>query len=121
MYLNSQSIKSAILFYTCRYAFIVDQKWFAKLKDIYIVQTMETVPAVLNWKPFGTCQTFSEFDPITNGTLCGVNALCTNQSLCSCSEGYEGNPYLPNGCQGEFLLQNKFISSSSTDSSFAIM
>ncbi|KAL1823308.1 hypothetical protein ACET3Z_010086 [Daucus carota] len=82
-----------------RYAFIADQKWFAKLEDIYSVQTMEKVPAVLNWKPFGTCQTFIQSDPIPNATLCGRNAFCTNQSLCSCSEGYEGNPYLPNGCQ----------------------
>ncbi|XP_074341785.1 wall-associated receptor kinase 4-like [Apium graveolens] len=63
-----------------RYAFIVEQSWFKNLKDIYSLQTMETVPAVLDWTAGSDCRSF------TNDTLCGVHAFCTNQSLCSCEE-----------------------------------
>ncbi|KAK1400896.1 hypothetical protein POM88_000501 [Heracleum sosnowskyi] len=34
----------------CRYAFIADQNWFGNLTDIYSVQHLEQVPAVLDWK-----------------------------------------------------------------------
>lgn len=87
----------------CRYAFIVDQNWFGNLTDIYSVRSREQVPAVLDWKLTGACQSFGAVDPSRNGSVCGRNTLCTNQSLCSCIKGYEGNPYLPDGCQGKIL------------------
>ncbi|KAL1803078.1 hypothetical protein ACET3Z_031725 [Daucus carota] len=82
-----------------RYAFIVDQNWFRHLKDIYSVQTMEQVPAVLDWRLIGFCHSLGTVNLSTDSYRCGTNTFCTNQSMCSCFKGYEGNPYLPNGCQ----------------------
>lgn len=95
----------------CRYAFIADWNWLLNLDDIYTVENMEQVPAVLNWKLYGECSG-------NTSKLCGKNSLCTNnqtstnQIMCSCIGGYEGNPYLPDGCQGNLLVyvQRLFIS-----------
>ncbi|KAL8154808.1 hypothetical protein AgCh_000243 [Apium graveolens] len=86
----------------CRYVFIVEQKWFRNLKDIYSVQQMKKVPAVLDWKLNGSCSgdnrlcaehAFCEtsYDIIETGTVTG--------SWCYCQYGYEGNPYMRDGCQ----------------------
>ncbi|WOH15221.1 hypothetical protein DCAR_0934758 [Daucus carota subsp. sativus] len=67
----------------CRYAFIVDQNWFGELANVYSVQKMEQVPAVLDWRLTGSCQSFGAVESSTNGSVCGRNR----------------NPYLPDGCQ----------------------
>ncbi|KAK3005011.1 hypothetical protein RJ639_016128, partial [Escallonia herrerae] len=85
----------------CKYAFMVDQDWFTNLTDPYVVQRMDNVPVVLNSRPYGVCRSFGAFNSATNSSesLCRTQAFCTNQSLCSCNPGYDGNPYLPDGCQ----------------------
>ncbi|GFY86596.1 hypothetical protein Acr_05g0002350 [Actinidia rufa] len=53
----------------CMYAFLVDRNWFRNnLTDPFALRGMSHVPAMLEWK------------------------------FCNCGQGYEGNPYLPNGC-----------------------
>ncbi|KAK1400817.1 Protein kinase domain-containing protein [Heracleum sosnowskyi] len=67
-----------------------DKNWFRNLDDIYSVQNMGQVPAVLDWTLVGSC---------LNTSFCGNNTICTNETkLCSCKPGYEGNPFLPDGC-----------------------
>ncbi|KAF7115778.1 hypothetical protein RHSIM_RhsimUnG0047400 [Rhododendron simsii] len=75
---------------------MVDYQWFSD-KDIFAARDMEYVPAVLDWALNGTCNMSESF--------CGANAHCLyNENTswnpkCFCDKGYEGNPYLPSGCQ----------------------
>ncbi|KAE9445137.1 hypothetical protein C3L33_22965, partial [Rhododendron williamsianum] len=90
--------------YGCKYAFMVDYQWFND-KDIFNeVRETEYVPAVLDWvySKNTTCN--------TSGSFCGANAYCLDNAHtswspeCFCDKGYEGNPYLPSGCQGKVFL-----------------
>ncbi|KAK1401620.1 Wall-associated receptor kinase-like 8 [Heracleum sosnowskyi] len=84
----------------CKYAFIVDKNWFTNLTDIYSVQKKEQVPAMLDWNLNLTDNCYTSRPTILsiNRSVCGRNTNCINR-ICSCKYGYEGNPYLPHGCQ----------------------
>ncbi|KAH7839193.1 hypothetical protein Vadar_000935 [Vaccinium darrowii] len=60
---------------SCKHAFMVDYHWFSD-NNILAAGDMEYVPAVLDWR---------------------ANIYLSSQ--CYCEKGYEGNPYLPGGCQ----------------------
>ncbi|KAL1802719.1 hypothetical protein ACET3Z_031366 [Daucus carota] len=88
-----------------KYAFIVNKKWFENLTDIYSVQLMKEVPAVLDWNLNLTdqCYTLRPTSVSTNISVCGTYATCQN-GTCSCFGGYQGNPYLPHGCQASCTI-----------------
>ena len=90
----------------CKYAFMVDQEWFiSNVPDPHTVKDMEYVPAVLDWRIYNATCDASTSNLNTSTSFCGENTFCstdtqTSSLTCSCPLLYEGNPYLPQGCQG---------------------
>ena len=86
----------------CKYAFLADDKWLnSSTKDLsYNVQFLEYVPVVLEW----TASNLITVDPneLERRNLEGYPALYGTQYY-YCLTGYQGNPYLPTGCQGQLL------------------
>ncbi|XP_019055222.1 PREDICTED: wall-associated receptor kinase 2-like [Nelumbo nucifera] len=89
----------------CSYAFLVDHEWYNfSATDLsgFWSRNNGKVPLVLDWAIEGfRCGNASTSDP---NYACGKNSECFNSSnslgyLCKCSPGYQGNPYLKEGCQ----------------------
>ncbi|KAF8406764.1 hypothetical protein HHK36_008856 [Tetracentron sinense] len=98
-------------FNPCSYAFLADQDWFKfSVNDLsnfstsveLTFQNKSSAPVVLDWVVgVETCE-----EAQTNSTTyaCGQNSYCSNSTnghgyRCYCNTGYQGNPYLPHGCQ----------------------
>lgn len=89
-------------FSRCSYAVLVEAEAF-NFSTAYITTTefndtnSGQVPVVIDWA-------------IRNGSMsCEVakqNKEGTYAYLCNCSKGYEGNPYLPDGCHGNNYAKN---------------
>nr|DAD39433.1 TPA_asm: hypothetical protein HUJ06_013756 [Nelumbo nucifera] len=95
----------------CSYAFLSDQSWFTsnapylwnlRNEKEYLVNVGVRVPIVLDWAIRNkTCE---EAQSDKADYSCGENTYCSNSTngpgyLCYCVDGYQGNPYLSNGCQ----------------------
>lgn len=100
-------------FNPCGYAFVVEQNQFnftiGSLRDL----PEEKFPLVLDWvvdnksscaessnKPDFPCQR--------------INSECLDVETgsgyyCKCKQGYQGNPYLPDGCQGTYYTSINFL------------
>ncbi|KAJ0024419.1 hypothetical protein Pint_08062 [Pistacia integerrima] len=91
-------------FNPCSYAFIVEANQF-NFSSTYLqdLRNVNLLPVVLDWAIGNeTCeQVKNNMTPYA----CQGNSTCIDAENgsgyhCECLEGYEGNPYLPNGCQG---------------------
>ncbi|KAF4376932.1 hypothetical protein F8388_022648 [Cannabis sativa] len=99
--LGSYNNHSSVLsFNPCSYRFVMQEKEFnfSRLEDF---SNVTNVPVVLDWAVgFNSCETAKRNMETYS---CKENSVCINSAsrsgyLCQCSEGYQGNPYLSNGC-----------------------
>lgn len=93
---------NAYSFNPCSYAFLAESGTFDfhGEEDLMNLRNFTDFPVVLDWS-LGkqTCE------QVGNTSLCGGNSICSNSTtsigyICKCKDGYTGNPYLSNGCQG---------------------
>jgi hypothetical protein len=112
----------------CRSAFIVDQQWFqSNITDPSSMGNEEYAPVVLDWAIYnwnnnsrGIYESMwhrSEVDIVhcyvANGTYYYDDSISSigwnfSQFFCECGRGYEGNPYLPMGCEGKLQITHSF-------------
>ncbi|KAF8410197.1 hypothetical protein HHK36_002719 [Tetracentron sinense] len=90
------------VFNPCSFAFIVEKDWYNfSASDLFDFQGRREVPVVMDWAIGNeSCEQVKRGEDYA----CGENSHCLNATNglgyhCHCNKGYQGNPYLPDGCQ----------------------
>ncbi|KAE8769564.1 Wall-associated receptor kinase 4 [Hordeum vulgare] len=105
---NGNWLHSNQAFCPCDYAFIVEKGHYTfRTADLRMDGGETSMPQVLDWAIRGrrgdsspSCTeaaTMPDYVCVSNHSKC-VNSTNGPGYFCNCTQGYEGNPYLPNGC-----------------------
>ncbi|KAM2703139.1 hypothetical protein EV2_004766 [Malus domestica] len=89
-------------FNPCSYAFLVQEGEFNFNSTSFRELNNRTrLPAIIDWEIGNKSCDIAAKNESTSA--CKANSYCHNRSsggyICRCRSGYEGNPYLPGGCQ----------------------
>ncbi|KAF3967903.1 hypothetical protein CMV_008153 [Castanea mollissima] len=92
----------------CKYASLAYQKWFKeKLTNHFEVRKMSYVPVELNWEIYANLSSLVMGINSSHSTCQFANRSSSLGNMsstfsCSCDSGFEGNPYLVDGCQDRY-------------------
>jgi len=94
--------------YPCGYTFLVKEGAYNfSMTDLINFNRTKTFPVVVDWAVGNTCRAAQKN---TSSYACKSKySECHNAKVgpgyhCKCSSGFRGNPYLPHGCQGLYIL-----------------
>lgn len=96
-----QNHKNVWKFNNCSFALLVEESSFNFSTAEFIdLQSKYRFPAVLDWTVGNQKCPQAEKE---EGYVCGRNSKCEDSDAnegyrCKCLQGFEGNPYIPNGC-----------------------
>ncbi|BFG28293.1 hypothetical protein CerSpe_145670 [Prunus speciosa] len=91
-------------FNPCSYAFFVEEGHFSfSNKSFDELNNKDTLPVILNWA-IGDEEDRCDEAEKRQDFVCKGNSTCVNPInrsgyICRCLQGYQGNPYHPDGCQ----------------------